>query len=477
MTVHVDRRSFLRGATLLGGAAATGPLLWQRPGYATQAPGGIHLTYGTDPRREMAVSWHTPESVSRPRLLLGDSTGELGEIVPADSTSAPGVRAVQHHVRLSGLDPDETYYYRAAHDGARSEELTFRTAWNGHGGNGRTVRFTAFGDQGTYDNRMAPVLRTIAGFDPDLHLHVGDLSYASDTGGIRAFETLWADDPGRYAPAEWDAWLSGVQPVSSRIPWMPVLGNHEMEVDGTELGYASYFARFSLPANGAPGLPGASWSLQVGNVAVVALDANDASAELPRNRDYLGGAQEDWLAATLADYRDSDSVDWIVVGFHHCAYCSSFRHGSDAGVRDRWSPLFDRYRVDLVVNGHNHLYERTHPIRGGDVTADARRGATVDPEADGTTYIVSGLSEEDERIPDRATEPGSALTHYTGTDFGLRVPETAFWSAVTDELSPVVICGEATARDTDGRTSLRLRSVDAGSGRLVDSVTLVRRAW
>jgi hypothetical protein len=246
-------------------------------------------------------------------------------------------------------------------------------------------------------------------------------------------------------------------------------------VDGTELGYESYFARFSPPTNGAPGLPGATWSLQVGNVAFVAPDSNDASAQLPRNRDYLGGAQESWLEATLADYRARPDVDWIVVGFHHCPYCSSSRHSSDAGVRDRWTPLFDRYEVDLVINGHNHLYERTHPIRGGSHSVEAPIGATVDPAADGTTYIISGLSAEDERLPDYSTSPAAGLTHYTGTDFGLRVPEVVTWSAVQDELAPVVICAEASPPDRSGATSMRIHSVNASSGRTVDDVTLVRR--
>ncbi|WP_051399878.1 purple acid phosphatase family protein [Haloechinothrix halophila] len=470
MAGELNRRSVLRGAVALGGAVAGGPILWQRPGFAAMRPSGIHLTYGADPRREMVVSWSTAESVATPRLLLGDTQGGLSEVVDVESKPAPGVDAVQHHARLTNLDPGKTYFYRAAHDGGSSDELSFTTVGNQR----RPVRFTAFGDQGTYQNRMAPVVNTVASFDPDLHLHVGDLSYASDTGGIRAFEALWADDERRYTPSEWDAWLAGLQPFASRVPWMPVLGNHEMEVDGTELGYASYFARFVPPDNGAGGPRGATWSLRIGNVAFIAPDSNDASAELPRNRDYLGGAQETWLEATLADYRSRPDVDWIVVGFHHCPYCSSSRHSSDGGVRDRWTPLFDRYQVDLVINGHNHLYERTHPIRQGNPTTEAPIGATIDPEQAGTTYIVSGLSEEDERLPDFATAPVAGVTHYTGTDFGLRVPEVVTWSAVKDELSPIVICAEASPPDSGGTTTLTIRSVDAGDRRVVDELTLRR---
>lgn len=360
----VTRRSVVRGAVALGGAMAAGPLLWQQPGHAATPPRGLHLTRGADPGREMVVSWSTPESVRRPRLLLSDAAGNLGEVVAAESRPSPGVPTVQHHARLSGLDPDTTYSYRAMHDGAAGGRFEFTTAKPAKARGGGPVRFTAFGDQGTSDGKVGPVLDVIERFGPDLHLHVGDLSYASSSGGLRVSEQVGS----LYQPSLWETWLVGIERVAARVPWMPVLGNHEMEPTASDWGYESYFARFTLPDNGVAHEAGATtWSMRIGNVGFVALDGNDASAEIPRNHDYLGGDQERWLEDTLRDLRADDNVDWIVAGFHHCAFCSSVRHGSDAGVRDRWTPLFDAYAVDVVINGHNHMYERTHPIRNGEV--------------------------------------------------------------------------------------------------------------
>ncbi|MFV2120619.1 purple acid phosphatase family protein [Streptomyces sp. Act-28] len=472
MSDALSRRSLFKGAAVVAGAAA-GPVLWARPGAAATPPSGLHLAYGADPGREMVVSWSTPASVRNPRLLLGDASGQYGQVVAVESVPSPGLATVQHHARLSGLTPNARYYYRASHDGGTGPEFDFTTAAPPSSRSGKPVRFTAFGDQGTSNGKVAPVLPVISRFGPDLHLHVGDLSYASNTGGLRASETASGL---QYRPGVWDTWLGGIQPVAARIPWMPVLGNHEMEPTRSELGYESYFARFVLPDNGVPHPVGpTTWSLRIGNVAFVALDGNDASAEIVRNHDYLGGRQEPWLDATLSAYRGDPRVDWIVVGFHHCAFCSSSRHGSDAGVRDRWTPIFDRHRVDVVINGHNHMYERTHPVRGGRVGAYAPKGATVHPESDGTTYLVSGLATEDEPLPDQSTGPASFVTTHTGTDLGARVPETAPWSAVVDELSPVVICAEATPRDRSGLSRLRITGVDAATGTTVDAVTLERK--
>lgn len=467
----VNRRSVLRGAVALGGAAAASPRLWRQPGYAATPPSGLHLTHGADPGREMVVSWSTPESVRRPRLLLRDPTGHLNDVVAVESRPSPGLATVQHHARLSGLDPNTTYTYQAVHDGAASERFAFTTVKPASARGGGPVRFTAFGDQGTSDGKVGPVLDVIERFDPDLHLHVGDLSYASSSGGLRATEQV----DSLYQPSLWETWLADIERVAARVPWMPVLGNHEMEPTASDWGYESYFARFTPPDNGVAHEAGATtWSMRIGNVGFIALDGNDASAEIPRNHDYLGGSQERWLDDTLRDLRADDTIDWIVAGFHRCAFCSSIRHGSDAGVRDRWTPLFDAYAVDVVINGHNHMYERTHPVRDGKPTIEAPTGATIRPAEHGTTYLVSGLAEEDEPLPDRSTEPVAGLTYYTGTDFGLRIPEATPWSAVVDELAPVVICAEATPADHTGTTRMEIRSIDATTGTTIDAITLER---
>jgi 3',5'-cyclic AMP phosphodiesterase CpdA len=104
--------------------------------------------------------------------------------------------------------------------------------------------------------------------------------------------------------------------------------------------------------------------------------------------------QTAWLERTLAAGRRDDSVDWIIVQMHQCACSSSATgNGSDLGIRQQWLPLFDRYEVDLVLNGHDHDYERSFPVHGADANLDdygiAVFDVNPDPEDfDGHTSIT-----------------------------------------------------------------------------------------
>ena len=97
-------------------------------------------------------------------------------------------------------------------------------------------------------------------------------------------------------------------------------------------------------------------------------------------RGYSGGAQKAWLEKELAAARADRDVDWVVVCMHQVAISTADQfNGADLGIREEWVPLFDRYGVDLVVCGHEHHYERSHPIRGAAANRDAHPGAGVDP--------------------------------------------------------------------------------------------------
>lgn len=113
-------------------------------------------------------------------------------------------------------------------------------------------------------------------------------------------------------------------------------------------------------------------------------------------RGYSHGAQKAWLEKELAAARNDREIDWLVVCMHQVAISTAdLFNGADLGIREEWVPLFDQYGVDLVVCGHEHHYERSHPICGrkSNATLTPLPVATVIDEIDtskGTVHMVIG---------------------------------------------------------------------------------------
>jgi hypothetical protein len=459
---RVSRRSILKAGLLGAGTIAAGPTLWQRPGFAAVTPGGRHLVYGADPQRAMTVSWSTDTPVQNAVLDLGLDTN-YGTVLPAETRTVAGSPTQYHHVPVVGLQPGTNYHYRVRHDGGASDAATFRTVPSTIG----PFTFTAFGDQGVSAG-AEQTTQTVAAANPAFHFHVGDLCYAFRTGTgnpLKPAPPLDVLVPILTDQSVWDAWLALVSPQAARAPWMTTVGNHEMEYGYGELGYDSYLARFVLPGTGTPGAP-TTYSFRYGNVGVIALDGNDVSYELSANRGYTGDAQDAWLEQTLSTMRADPTLDFIVVGYHNCSYCTNVVHASDAGPRERWGALFDRHAVDLVINGHNHCYERTHPLRAGDVTKEAPSGSTVSPATDGTTYITAGGGGQ--AAYQVALYPASYVTILGG----LRVPELASWSA-TRYLNLSLLVIDVAPPDAQGIARMTVRAVRPG-GAEIERITLER---
>jgi predicted phosphodiesterase len=75
---------------------------------------------------------------------------------------------------------------------------------------------------------------------------------------------------------------------------------------------------------------------------------------------YMDGAQLDWLRTELA----KSTASWKIAYFHHPLYSSGKRHGSDTDLRTVLEPLFVKYKINVVLSGHDHVYERLVPQNG-----------------------------------------------------------------------------------------------------------------
>ncbi|MBO0839803.1 MAG: metallophosphoesterase family protein [Sciscionella sp.] len=377
----LSRRGLLTAGAGIGGAVMLGtpssaapaptPTFWAQPDrHGGPAVAGMHLQFGADASNEVVVSWHTTSSVSRPRVVLGTPTGGFGHTVQADTTTytdaKSGTEVQVHHARIGNLRPDSDYVYAALHDGATAELGTVRTAPRGRG----KFRFSSFGDQGTptvgkqangswvNDNLGSPaagdVTAAVEAANPLFHLVNGDLCYANlATDRIRT----------------WSDWFNNTTRSARYRPWMPAAGNHENELGNGPIGYGAYQSYFTVPDSGADAeLRGLWYAFTAGSVRVISLNNDDVALQDGGNsyvHGYSGGAQRKWLETELARSRKDPNVDWVVVCMHQVAISTVDKfNGADLGVRESWLPLFDAYGVDLVVCGHEHHYERSHPIRG-----------------------------------------------------------------------------------------------------------------
>ncbi|WP_405888983.1 metallophosphoesterase [Streptomyces sp. NBC_01136] len=106
--------------------------------------------------------------------------------------------------------------------------------------------------------------------------------------------------------------------------------------------------------------------MTAGSVKVIFLVSDDIchqDAGSSYVRGYSKGAQKAWLEKELRSARADRGMDWIVVCVHQAAVSTADQfNGADLAIRQEWLPLFDRFGVDLVVCGHEHHYERSHPV-------------------------------------------------------------------------------------------------------------------
>jgi len=210
-----------------------------------------------------------------------------------------------------------------------------------------SVRFAVIGDTGTGDSAQSAVAQQLNRFHQKFAfpfvIMLGDNIYGSER------------------PQDFDKkFIRPYQPLlDAKVEFNATLGNHD---DPNQ--------RFYKPFN----LGGSRYrTFKKGNVRFFVLDSN-----------YLDPDQVKWLEKEL----EASGSDWKVPYFHHPLYTTS-RRGPEVELRGILEPLFVRYGVDVVFQGHEHVYERTKPQKGityftAGGSAKLRRG---DTRANGVTEV------------------------------------------------------------------------------------------
>lgn len=377
----------------------------------------------------MCIRWRT-DSPAPSLVAYGTSADQPDEFV-ADDTPV-----TEHAIVLTGLQPATRYYYAlgSSSDGLqRSAAQYFQTAPLADfvkTGSANKIRIWALGDFGNSSQTQFDVrdqiLQTTVDHRPDLWLLLGDIAYTRGQD-----EELQEHFFEQYQAT-----------FLSNTPFWTTPGNHDYG-EHTEGRDVPYFSVFNMPQQGeAGGVPSGSkayFSADYGNVHIVSLDSYGIQTDGLRLYDPAS-QQVDWLRRDLTANRASARhPSWTIVFFHHPPYTKG-NHDSDTeellvNIREKFLPVLEEFDVDLVLSGHSHVYERTHPIRrhyGPASTFNAEQHiiTSKSPGKRGITYIVAGsggqLGGEIPGFPHPAmvysnkTEGGSVLIDVEGNQLNGR---------------------------------------------------------
>ena len=186
-----------------------------------------------------------------------------------------------------------------------------------------SVKFAAFGDNGTGDKAQYDVAKQMAAwhkeFPFDTVIMLGDNLYGRQEAQdfVDKFEVP-------YKPL-----------LDDGVKFYAALGNHDKQTNRMYKPWNMNGERYYTYAKK--------------NVRFFVLDS-----------DYIDPKQLEWIDRELSQSHD----DWKIVYFHHPLYSSGGRHGSEVDLRVILEPLFIRYGVNVVYSGHDHIYERVKPQKG-----------------------------------------------------------------------------------------------------------------
>ena len=253
---------------------------------------------------------------------------------------------LHHSVKFTGLNPGTTYEYSAG-DGTEAGSSEWRIVSTAPAPGG-DFALMYLGDPQCGLEGWGKLLEGAFARHPNVGalLIAGDLV---DRGNERT---------------NWDHFFLRASRVFGRVPLMPCAGNHEYLDRGPFL----YRALMDLPQNGPDGADhGLVYSFEYADAFIAVLDSTRAVFDaVEANR------QAEWLDRVLAETKRT----WKLVMFHHPVYASHVSRLYPE-LQAAWVPVFDRHSVDLVLQGHDHAYLRTHPLRENR-RADASEAGTTD---------------------------------------------------------------------------------------------------
>lgn len=280
-----------------------------------------------------------------------------------------------HDVILGPLKPSTTYFYKCGGFGA---EFNFTTP--PPSGPNVPIKFAVVGDLGQTD-WTATTLEHLAGYDYDVLLFPGDLSYA-DT-----WQPLW------------DSFGQMMSPYANYRPWMVTEGNHEIEeIPLLVESFLSYNTRWEMPYNESGSSSNLYYSFEVAGVHILMLGSY---ADFDTN-----STQFKWLQADLKKV-DRTKTPWLIAILHAPWYNSNSAHqGEGDAMMAAMESILYAAKVDIMFAGHVHAYER------------AERAYLKKPDPCGILYITIGDGGNREGLAGTWLDPQPVWSVFRESSFG-----------------------------------------------------------
>ncbi len=257
---------------------------------------------------------------------------------------------------ITNLIPATKYYYRVV-TGSQYSGGTFFTA---PAASATGVNFVSYGDDRSNPsehNAVAGQVDNLFTSDPSyqtLNLSVGDLVSNGDS------DSTWTSE--LFAPT-----LTGIRTELANLADLSVIGNHE--------GLGALFVRyFPMPFVG-----GRYWSFDYGPMHVIMMDQYTSYG--------AGSAEYNWLKSDLA----ASTKKWKIIVLHEPGWSAGGGHGNNTTIQSVYEPLFEQYKVALVLGGHNHYYARAM-VNGIPELTVGTGGAPLYSPASGQPNIVKTYS-------------------------------------------------------------------------------------
>ncbi len=368
-----------------GGGAWSTSGVFQTTGTTLGLTRGPYLQSSTT--SSIYIRWRT-SFPSNSRVRYGTSATSLNLL------KDDGLVTSEHIVQLTGLAPNTKYFYSIGSTAATLQGDTGNYFFtNPAVGSTGAVRIWTIGDFGVNSTGQKQVRDAYMNYansaNTNVWLWVGDNAYSDGT------DAEYSNNVFSVYPYQMKKW----------VIW-PATGNHDLHSANAFNQTGPYFDNFTLPkvaeAGGLASNTEAYYSFNYANVHFICLESNDGAF-----RDSTG-AMGTWLKNDLA----ANTQRWTIVYFHHPPY-SKGSHNSDTeseliGMRTLIVPILERYKVDLVLAGHSHSYERSMMLKGHYGNETSFNAATMavnsgsgifpssyakaSPNFSGTVYVVCGVS-------------------------------------------------------------------------------------